>query len=87
MIFHDNFHKHPNKVSQYNKYPTPKDALKDSINSFYVDHGTYSPAKSKTEKYDLLIYPTVCAKTIKLVIGYSFIILNIWGIIFKTNIF
>ena len=65
------------RTVKYNKYPTPKDALQDSVTTFFVDHGTYMPAKSKTVQHSVLIGPEICSDKVKLVIGYSYKIFSI----------
>merc|ERR1712136_183834 len=44
----------------YKKYPTPEKALKDSTDSFFVDHGSYNPPKSISEETAVLRKPESC---------------------------
>jgi hypothetical protein len=62
---------------KYNKYPSPAEKLKDSARVFFVDHGTYSPAKSATAKHAVVIAPSECSSKTKLVIGIKTVINNV----------
>jgi len=60
----------------YKKYPTPEKTLKDSTDSFFVDHGSYNPPKSMSEETAVLRKPDSCGKKTKLVIGIKSTIEN-----------